>query len=201
VFDLSKVQKGGAVFNPVKLDWFNKEHMKLLSEDAYIEYVTPFIPKEVIENVDSSSLKKILRIVRDRLSYAGELSAMDTDPSYTYLYSRDTTLTTEEISNLLLVPEKMIKGTVVTKETTVAILKEIQNILEVTTDEDFVSVESIKEKLWSFAEEKGRGIVLWPLRTALTLQEKSVDPFSMLYILGKHESISRVQKAIDIMVQ
>lgn len=201
VFDLSKVQKGGAVFNPVKLDWFNQEHMKLLSEDAYIEYVTPFIPKTVIENVDKAALRKILRIVRDRLMYAGELTNMDTDPSYTYLYSSKSTLSNEEISNLLLVPEKMRKGTEVTKESTVSMLQEIQSILQNTSDSDFNSVESVKEKLWAFAEEKGRGIVLWPLRIALTLQEKSVDPFSMLYILGKAESMVRVQKAIEVMVQ
>lgn len=201
VFDLSKVQKGGAVFNPVKLDWFNQEHMKLLSEGAYIEYVTPFIPTSIIQNVDNVTLKKILLTVRDRLVYAGELAHMDTDPSYTYLYSSDTTLSTEEILNLLLVPEKMRKGVEVTKESTATILKEVQHILETSSEDDFNSVERIKEKLWNFAEEKGRGIVLWPLRISLTLQEKSVDPFSMLYILGKQESMVRVQKAIDIMVQ
>lgn len=201
VFDFSKVQKGGAVFNPVKLDWFNQEHMKLLTEDAYIEYVTPFIPSGVVAHVDALRLKKILLIIRDRLAYAGELTAMDTDTSYTYLYSSDSTRTDIEKQNLLLVPEKMRKGIEVTKESTVEILKEILAILTTCGDEDFASVELIKEKLWSFAEEKGRGIVLWPLRISLTLQEKSVDPFSMLYILGKAESMVRVQKAIDIMVQ
>ncbi len=29
-FDLKKVQKGGAIFDPKKLDWVNKEHIKLL---------------------------------------------------------------------------------------------------------------------------------------------------------------------------
>jgi glutamyl/glutaminyl-tRNA synthetase len=46
--------------------------------------------------------------------------------------------------------------------------------------------------LWDYAEKEGRGNVLWPLRVALTGKEKSPDPFTMLSILGKKESLSRL---------
>ncbi len=203
-FDLTKVQKGGAVFNPVKLDWFNQEHMKLLTEDQYIDFVKPFVPQAVVEKVSISTLRKILTVVRDRLVYAGELSAMDSDSSYMYMYTspyhaNPKVNTNEDIQTLLLVPEKMRKGTVVTVETTKNILEQVKHILEKTEESDFAGVEQIKSKVWDFAEEKGRGIVLWPLRMALTLQEKSVDPFSMLYILGKEESLARIQSAIELL--
>ena len=45
----------------------------------------------------------------------------------------------------------------------------------------------------------GRGAVLWPLRYALSGKERSPDPFTLLSILGKEESISRIQKAIAIL--
>lgn len=201
-FDLTKVQKGGAVFNPVKLDWFNQEHMKLLSEDAYVDFVKPFIPQSVLEKVSVETLRKILLVVRDRLVYAGELSVMDTDASYMYMHTSPyehaiQVVTKADIQAMLLVPEKMRKGAEVTAESTKNILEHVVALIEKTEDVDFSSVEQIKSKLWSYAEEKGRGIVLWPLRIALTLQEKSVDPFSMLYILGKEESLVRIQKAIE----
>jgi len=41
--------------------------------------------------------------------------------------------------------------------------------------------------------------VLWPLRYALSGQEKSPDPFTLVSILGISESLSRVQKAVDIL--
>jgi glutamyl-tRNA synthetase len=196
-FDLSKVQKGGAVFNPVKLDWFNQEHVKLLTEDAYISFVTKFVPQSVVEKVPADTLRKILLVSRDRLTCAGEFSAMDTDSSYTYMYMSP--YNGQEASSLLLVPEKMRKGAEVTVESTKNMLQDVYSLVEKTEDVDFISVESIKEKLWGYAEEKGRGIVMWPLRISLTLQEKSVDPFSMLYILGKQESLSRIQKAISVL--
>ena len=51
-----------------------------------------------------------------------------------------------------------------------------------------------------YAEMKGRGNVLWPLRMTLSGQEKSVDPFTICYVLGKEEALRRIMlmcKAID----
>ena len=195
-FDISKIQKGGAVFNPVKLDWFNQEHMKLLSEDAYVSHVTKYVPSSVIEKVTADKLRKIVLVARDRLAYAGELATMDTDPSYVYMHTSPYE-NGENAAQLLLVPEKMRKGTEVTQESTKNILQEVSALIETMSEDDFASAENVKTKLWAYAEEKGRGIVLWPLRISLTLQEKSIDPFSMIYILGKEESLARIQSAVS----
>ena len=45
----------------------------------------------------------------------------------------------------------------------------------------------------------GRGAILWPLRYALSGEEKSPDPFTLMAALGKDESISRIQRAIDLL--
>ncbi len=50
-----------------------------------------------------------------------------------------------------------------------------------------------------YAEQEGRGAVLWPLRYALSGQERSPDPFSLISILGNDESISRIQNALAIL--
>ena len=47
-----------------------------------------------------------------------------------------------------------------------------------------------------FAEEKGKGSVLWPLRFALSGKEKSPDPFTLLDILGIEESKNRIKEAV-----
>lgn len=42
------------------------------------------------------------------------------------------------------------------------------------------------------------GVVLWPLRVALSGREKSADPFFIMSVIGKKESIKRIRKAIKI---
>jgi len=50
-----------------------------------------------------------------------------------------------------------------------------------------------------YAATVGKGNVLWPLRYALSGEEKSPDPFTLMAALGKDESISRIKRAIDLL--
>lgn len=53
--------------------------------------------------------------------------------------------------------------------------------------------------LMVYAEKEGRGEVLWPVRYALTGLEKSPDPFTIMEILGKEKSLTRLEKAIIVL--
>ncbi|MFZ2523660.1 MAG: glutamate--tRNA ligase, partial [Minisyncoccia bacterium] len=74
----------------------------------------------------------------------------------------------------------------------------VKSTLENSSDADFESVESLKSLIFDYATEKGRGDVLWPLRVSLSGKEKSPDPFTLLYILGKNEALERIGVAIDL---
>ncbi|MDQ5952969.1 MAG: glutamyl-tRNA synthetase, partial [Patescibacteria group bacterium] len=60
---------------------------------------------------------------------------------------------------------------------------------------DFSSPETIKGSLWDYAEKVGKGDVLWPTRYALSGKDKSPDPFTLAYILGKTETLERIKTA------
>ncbi|MFZ2484875.1 MAG: glutamate--tRNA ligase family protein, partial [Minisyncoccia bacterium] len=53
--------------------------------------------------------------------------------------------------------------------------------------------------LMAYAEREGKGNVLWPVRYALSGQEKSPDPFILISILGQPESLNRIEKAIELL--
>ena len=76
-------------------------------------------------------------------------------------------------------------------------LEKIAELLNTLDEKNFMS-HNIKEAVWEYAEEKGRGNVLWPFRVALTGLEKSPDPFIVAEILGKNETLKRLERAIDI---
>ena len=54
-------------------------------------------------------------------------------------------------------------------------------------------------KLWAYADSKGRSIVLWPLRKALSGQDKSLDPFNIIRIIGKPYALKRIMNAVEIL--
>ena len=75
-------------------------------------------------------------------------------------------------------------------------LKKTKELIENVSTWD---MESIKGAIWDYASEVGRGNVLWPLRVSLTGKEKSPDPFTVASILGKTETLSRIDNAINIL--
>ncbi len=72
-------------------------------------------------------------------------------------------------------------------------------------DETRKHLEKIKEfigdddAIMKYAESAGKGSVLWPLRYALSGQDKSPDPFTLLETLGKEESLKRIETAIELL--
>jgi glutamyl/glutaminyl-tRNA synthetase len=73
-------------------------------------------------------------------------------------------------------------------------LEEARRLLETA---DFSTADTIKTALWEYAETIGRGELLWPLRVALTGRERSPDPFTVAYIIGKEAALLRLNNAIS----
>jgi glutamyl-tRNA synthetase len=82
------------------------------------------------------------------------------------------------------------------KAETPEFLQKVISILK--TSEDF-SAEILSEKVkgWITSENIGFGKVMMPLRLALVGEMKGPEVFDILSILGKKESVSRIEKAID----
>ncbi len=75
-----------------------------------------------------------------------------------------------------------------------------------TSKEDTIKyLEKVKElvgnedAIMAYASEIGKGPVLWPLRYALSGEERSPDPFILMEVLGKDESVRRIEKAIELL--
>jgi glutamyl/glutaminyl-tRNA synthetase len=78
-------------------------------------------------------------------------------------------------------------------------LEKMINILTDSQESSFTDTDTIKNLFWNYAEEQGRGDVLWPLRVSLSGRDKSPDPFTLLHILGKNEGLKRVHYAYELL--
>ncbi|HEC30707.1 MAG TPA: hypothetical protein ENI66_01695 [Candidatus Yonathbacteria bacterium] len=74
-------------------------------------------------------------------------------------------------------------------------IEKLISMLQEIPQEDFTA-EKIKEAIWDYATEEGRGNVLWPMRYALSGRDKSPDPFLLVEIFGKKETVERLQIAV-----
>lgn len=182
LFSLDKIQKGGAIFDEEKLKWVNKEHLTSLSEETKINEI-----RKRFKNVHEEILKRAVPTVMERIQLWGDLDLMFENGEIDYLYNEPKYAK----ESLLWKNEKDFPKT---KER----LEKVLEIVSSFSEKDF-DQEKLKEKIWPFAEKEGKGSVLWPLRFALSGKEKSPDPFSLLYILGKDVSEKRIKNAIAIL--
>jgi nondiscriminating glutamyl-tRNA synthetase len=177
-FDLKRVQKQGAKFDTDKLDWINAQHIRNLSTDELAARVKPFLDAEGIE-ANHDFLVRVLELEKYRLKTFADLVPM----SGFFFHADDYD------------PKLLIwKGD--TKEKSLAMLEEVYVILASRLETGFERTELLDD-LKPLMEKEGKGSVLWPLRAALSGRERSPDPFEIAEVLGKHETLTRIQWAID----
>ena len=63
-FRIQEVQKAGAVFDSVKLDWINNHHLAALSFDDFKERLTPFLNSVEIDLTQKQNSNKIIEAMR-----------------------------------------------------------------------------------------------------------------------------------------
>ena len=182
VFDLSKIHKGGAIFNKEKLLWMNKEHMRLQSEEKKLEAVQPYFT-----DYSADILIKMLPTIIDRISAYGELTALEKD-EFRFFIERP------------LLDGDLVEKIVWKDREKSEACTHLDALTKILESADFSSPETLKAAIMPYAEIHGKGNVLWPLRMSLSGKEKSVDPFTISYILGKEEVLFRISaasKALD----
>ena len=184
VFDLNKVQKGGAVFNTEKLDWLNKEYMKLMPKEERDKEIYNRLKNHKIGDLIS---KKAYSIIFEHISKWSDIDILLGAGKWNYFFK------TPEYDHTLLSWKGKSSDQDIKKH-----LEWIKEKISGASDEIFDSTEKIKSLILDYATENGRGEVLWPLRVALSGQEKSPDPFTLIYILGKDETLMRITNAIKL---
>lgn len=177
-FDLTRVHKAGAKFDPEKNKWFNHQYLMKQSDDDLAKEFAPFLYEKGID-VDYTTLVKIVSSIKDRANFVEELWELG-DFFFVAPTSYD---------------EKASKNW---KEETPVLMTKVSEIL--TNIEDFTSanIETIL-KSWMTESEIGMGKVMQPLRLSIVGALKGPHLFDIIEIIGKEESVKRIQKAINIL--
>jgi len=182
VFDLSQIQKGGAVFDREKFIWFNREHIRKLSDAELVDAIMDVIPENVRALANNESITRILPLIRERAHTLSDITTGFTDGEFSFLFSMPTY--SKELLKFKKDPD--VEAALPRLEIVQTLLQNISN---------FPSVDEVRAALWDYAEATGRGEVLWPLRTALTGRERSADPFTVISCIGKEAALERIRAA------
>lgn len=186
---LERIQKSGAVFDEEKLNWINKKHLEKMSDADFMKRAADHIP-EKLQGKDSinQTLTKALKTIREKISSFKDIAPLFAPGGELAFVSEKPTHKKE-----MLVWKKDPDP-----EKTARHLSECAKLITGIADDKF-NPEIIKDALWPYAESNGRGDVLWPLRVAVTGQDRSPDPFISAYIIGKSETLQRIESALEVL--
>jgi len=177
-FSLAQVQKGGAIFDTQKFTWFNRQYLEQLTSEEFDSYIEPVI-KDL--PIPTDILDRARDTIRERTQTRRQLAEDIKVGEYQYLND-----TISYDSSLL----KWKKD-----DATTDCLPRLQEVHALLLKADFRSPDTIKNTVWSYVEEVGKGEVLWPLRVALSGTERSPDPFTLAYIIGQSKTLERITLA------
>lgn len=185
-FSLEKIQRSGGAFNEEKLQWMNKEYLKLQPADFHATYLTDALPEslKILPQYSLERVEKLAPVVFERIHNKVEIREAGEAGEYEWAFAAPK------------YPADLLQWK--NDDSATAALPRLEKAAELLATADFSSPDTIKSAVWDYAEEVGRGEVLWPLRTALSGRKQSPDPFTLAFILGPEETISRIQTAVKI---
>jgi len=175
-FDLNRVHKSGAKFDPEKNKWFNHQYLIKQNNEDLAKSFSPILAEKGF----SPSLElttRIVSLIKERAHFVSEFWDL-TDFFFQAPTSYD---------------EKASKNW---KEETPTLMQELISVLENIEDFTSVNIETIV-KDWLTKNEIGMGKVMQPFRLSLVGALKGPHLFDIVEIIGKEETISRIQKAIS----
>ncbi|WMJ81104.1 glutamate--tRNA ligase [Clostridium sp. MB40-C1] len=186
-FDYRHINKSPAIFDDVKLKWMNGEYIKKLPQEEFHKMAMPYY-EEVFskKNMELLKLDKISELLQTRVEVLNEVPGFidffEALPEYDIdLYTHKKMKTNSENS-------------LVTLERALPVLEGLQEwTFDSIHDATFALIKEMEVK---------NGIVLWPIRTALS--GKSFSPggaFELAEILGKEESLRRIRVGIEKLSQ
>ena len=181
-FDLSGISRSPAIFDVHKLTWLNGQFIREMPLEKFHEAALPWIRRAVRrEDLDLVKVSRVLHERTEKLSdIPGQLDFLDTLPEYPpALYVSRKMKTDEKIS--------------------LASLRALLPLLETIEPWDH---GTLHREIFALIERKGvkSGVVLWPLRTALS--GKQFTPgggVELADIFGREESLRRIRRGIELL--
>jgi glutamyl-tRNA synthetase len=177
-FELERVHKAGARFDPEKIKWFNHHYMQ---EQDNVQLAESFKQlKSELSTIDLEYIAMVVALVKERATFVNDLWEL----SHYFFQAPES------------YDEKASKKAF--KEGTKDLMLQLISILQPI--EDF-TVENLQTQIkgWITSNNIGFGQVMMPLRLSLVGALQGPDVFDIMFMIGKTETMKRIEKTINIL--
>jgi len=178
VFDMKDIGQTAGVFNPGKLDWVNHEWLKKLPDEELARLAAPHFQAAGLPAQPDAKLRHVCAVARERAPTFGEYVKQ-----FRYFYAAPA-----------FDPKAQAKF--LTAETRPV----IQEIRDGVAALPVLETAALEQLFQGAAEKRGVGLgkVAQPVRVALTGGTASPGMYDVVQILGREETLSRLDAALKL---
>ncbi|WP_422106650.1 glutamate--tRNA ligase [Winogradskyella sp.] len=177
-FDLERVNKAGARFDPDKTQWFNHHYMQ---QQLDLDLAEQFKSSRAeLTDIDVNYIALVVGLVKERATFIHEFWNL----SHFFFVAPET------------YDDKASKKAL--KEGTIELMQKVIDIVSVTRE---FTVQNLQSKLkgWITENNIGFGKVMMPLRLALVGALQGPDVFEIMFLIGKNETVRRIDALVKTM--
>jgi glutamyl-tRNA synthetase len=175
-FDLDRVHKSGARFDPEKTRWFNHHYLQTkLDLELAVQFKNM---RPELSSVDVNYVALVVGLIKERASFVREFWDLSS-----YFFQAPTEYNPKALKKAF-------------NEDTSDILQEITNIVTRTQAYNAHNLQT-EIKSWITDRQIGFGKVMMPLRLALVGDLKGPDVFDIMFMIGKNECVKRIDTLIQ----
>ena len=176
-FSLEKVGKSGSRFDPEKAKWFNQQWMKLKSDEEIAELFKIELQKKEITE-EGQYIKDVVALVKERAVFVSDIW--------------------EQASFFFEAPTEYDQK-VVKKRWKGEMNKNMSDVMNVLENLDTFSQDNTKSAVMELIEQNewNMGQIMNSLRLCIVGAGKGPDLFQIIDMIGKNDTIARLQRGVD----
>lgn len=175
-FDLERVNKAGARFDPDKTKWFNHHYMQ---QQLDLDLAHTFKENQTeLSDIDVNYIALVVGLIKERATFISDFWKLS------HFFFKAPSTYDEKASKKAL------------KDGTNDLLKTVLELVNKT--EDF-TIEQLQSNIKGWITDNGIGFgkVMMPLRLALVGALQGPDVFDIMYLIGKTETVKRIEALIN----
>ena len=175
-FSLEKVGKAGSKFDPEKTKWFNHQYLAATENKVLAQMFQPILKENGVEATDDV-VETVVGLVKERATFVSDLWEQSS-----FFFETPTEYDAAVV-------KKRWKGQAPQQ------IAELTELLKTVADFSSENTEAVVKE-WISTNEYGMGAVMNAFRLAIVGAGKGPHLFDIIAIIGKEETISRLEKAI-----
>lgn len=175
-FELERVHKSGARFDPDKIKWFNHQYMQFQNDDALAEQFKSIQPQ--LKDIDVNYVALVIGLIKERATFACDFWNLSS-----YFFEAPKSYDEKAFAKIM-------------NHETRELMSELTHIISHISSFTVDNIQS-DVKVWIGKKEVGFGKVMQPLRLALVGAMQGPDVFEIIFMIGKAETVRRIENLVE----